>query len=101
MFSPQAEPPLARAHWTLWMEDRFDTECPRQVEQEGTGLYDGLKALWMTHMREGVSPNGQATFYKFNLWCTALEKSIDISGTTSAMMKIHQWLFWDQLNLPI
>ena len=68
MFSPQAEPPLARAHWTLWMEDRFDSESPRQVEKEGTGLYDGLMALWITHMREGVSPNGQATFSKFNLW---------------------------------
>lgn len=93
--------PFRGIKWQLWVKDRFDSECPRRVEKEGRGLLLGLKTLWIFHLVEGMTPEGRESFTKFNLWCGELDRSFDISGSRSGLVKIHQWLNRNQENIPL
>ena len=93
MFTISGNDPFQSIHWQLWMKDRFDSECPRQIEKEGYSLVNGLKTLWMHHVKEGVFPDGRETFTRFNLWSKDLERSFAVSGPRPGMKKILDWLF--------
>lgn len=76
--------------WTLWCEDTFDRECPRQKDAEGRGLLVGLRELWLRYLRETVQPNGLTGFTRFNLRCDS--KFIQIEGPESRWAKLREWV---------
>ena len=93
MFNTKGNDPFRGINWQLWMKDRFDSESPRQIEEEGQSLVKGLKTLWTHHVKEGVFPDGRETFSMFNLWSKALERSFAVYGSRKGMKKILDWLF--------
>ncbi|HNW93201.1 MAG TPA: hypothetical protein PKM88_09875 [bacterium] len=58
---------MAEQAWTVWAQDMFDREAPRQQAACGRGLAQGLAALWRAHLDEGVQDDGRLTLTRFYL----------------------------------
>lgn len=54
--------------WQLWYRDTFDRETPVSIEKSGTGILDGLYALWWHTLVEGITEAGLVSFSAF--WLT-------------------------------
>jgi hypothetical protein len=91
--------PAPEAKWTLWYQDLFDRECPRQVEMQGWGILQGLVELWTRHLFESVSVDGEKGFSRFNLWWENEKKSITINGDWQGMQRLRKWVFGNKRTL--
>ena len=57
--------------WSITYRDTFDRDTPPMVEVTGTGLTQGLSALWKKTLREGYdfsSPTGETFSQFFMSW---------------------------------
>jgi len=88
--------PVPEAEWEVWYEDRFDRECPRQVEIAGRGLAEGLIELWARYLFETVQANGQKGFSRFNLWWKQKGQSIEVVGAWAGSIRLREWVFGDK-----
>ena len=88
--------PIARAEWNLWYQDNFDRECPRQIDQSGTGLINGLIALWARHLYETIQPTEFLGFSRFNLWWKQRNRSIKVVGDLAGQRKLRRWVYGDK-----
>ena len=77
--------------WQLWYQDVFDEGCPRQIEEEGFDLIEGLIALWQHHLTESVSMDGSQTFSQYNLWLVDQAVTIDLNPLKPGILKIKKW----------
>ena len=83
----------SESQWFLWYEDHFDIECPRQLEKEGYGIINGLKALWSVFLKETVGSKGEPMFSFFDLWWVRERRSIKIRATGPGLIKMKCWIF--------
>lgn len=86
----------ASARWTIWHQDTFDRESPRQIEYSGIGLAQGLSQLWALHLSETVQADGMEGFSKFNLWWEQQRANINIAGDWQAQVRLRAWIIGDQ-----
>lgn len=80
---------MAKSTWTLWYQDTFDRDCPRQIESQGQKLEDGLTDLWRRHLNETVQADGTFGFARFNLWWH--DQSINIVGPIRGALRLKAW----------
>ncbi len=87
---------VTQAEWNFWYQDNFDLECPRQLDNSGRGLIEGLIELWAHHLYETIQPTGFLGFDRYNLWWKQRKCSIEIIGEITGQVKLRQWVYGDR-----
>lgn len=94
--------PSTPSAWQLWHSDTFDRDAPISLQASGTDIIQGLYALWLFTLKEGILENGSASFSRFHLtWGNAATTRVDIlvkPFNNLALMKLRQWTHFASQN---
>ena len=81
--------------WQLWHIDTFDRDTSRSLQSSRENIIQGLYALWLHTLTEGILGNGNASFSYFYLtWGNAAVSRADVAVNpfhNPALLKLCQW----------
>ena len=87
--------PDASTTWPLWHYDTFDADSSPSLQASGQDILQGLYALWLHTLKEGIQDNGSASFSSFHLtWGNTPSARVDPAVQpfrNLALVKLRQW----------
>jgi hypothetical protein len=84
-------PVYSTEKWEIWYQDTFDRQTPFSMNAHGSGLAKGLAELWVRHLFESVTVDGQEGFSRF--WLRWRDENIFILGDREGIKRLREWLY--------